>query len=167
MSYWLMKSEPDVFSFQDLMRAKERTTGWEGVRNYQARNFMREMRVRDRVLYYHSSTALTGIVGIAQVVREAYPDPIQFDASSDYFDPKSTPDNPRWFQVDVQGVLEFPNLVSLEKLRQDTKLDGMKLLQKGSRLSVQPVSDAHWKHILKLAGINEKSIPKKDLESHE
>jgi predicted RNA-binding protein with PUA-like domain len=155
-----MKSEPDVFSFQDLMQAQKSTTGWEGVRNYQARNFMREMRVSDHVLYYHSSTTLTGIVGIARVVREAYPDPIQFDANSDYFDPKSTPENPRWFQVDVQGVLEFPGLVSLEQLRQDAKLDGMKLLQKGSRLSVQPVSAAHWKHILKLAGVNEKSIPK-------
>ncbi len=159
MSYWLMKSEPDVFSFQDLMRAKKSTTGWEGVRNYQARNFMREMRVSDHVLYYHSSTALTGIVGIARVVREAYPDPIQFDANSDYFDPKSTPENPRWFQVDVQGVLEFPSLVSLEKMRQDAKLDGLKLLQKGSRLSVQPVSATHWKHILKLAGVKEQSIP--------
>lgn len=153
-----MKSEPDVFSFQDLMRARKRTTGWEGVRNYQARNFMREMRVSDGVLYYHSSTALTGIVGIARVVREAYPDPIQFDTNSDYFDPKSTPERPRWFQVDVQGVLEFPELLSLEALKKDTKLDGMKLLQKGSRLSVQPVSHAHWKHILKLAGVKETLI---------
>jgi predicted RNA-binding protein with PUA-like domain len=158
MPYWLMKSEPDVFSFQDLMRSEKSTTGWEGVRNYQARNFMREMRVSDHVLYYHSSTALTGIVGVARVVREAYPDAIQFDEKSDYFDPKSTPENPRWFQVDVQGLLEFPGLLSLEALKKEAKLDGLKLLQKGSRLSVQPVSAAHWKHILKLAGVDETSI---------
>ncbi len=150
-----MKSEPDVFSFQDLMRAKKRTTGWEGVRNYQARNFMQQMRLQDGVLYYHSSVAPMGIVGTARVVREAYPDPAQFDAGSDYFDPKATPQSPRWFQVDVQADAEFPNFLPLEQLKKESELAEMRLLQKGSRLSVQPVSEAHWKHILKLAGVKE------------
>lgn len=139
------------------MRAKKRTTGWEGVRNYQARNFMREMRLDDRVLYYHSSVTPTGIVGTARVVREAYPDPAQFDPQSDYFDPKATPDRPRWVQVDVQADLEFPALLSLEQLKSDARLDGMRLVHKGSRLSVQPVSEAHWNHILKLAGVRERA----------
>lgn len=155
MQYWLLKSEPDVFSFQDLMRAEKRTTGWEGVRNYQARNFMLEMRAGDRVLYYHSSVSPMGIVGTARVVREAYPDGAQFNPTSDYFDPKSTPENPRWFQVDVQADREFPVFVNLGQLKQDATLDGMRLVQKGSRLSVQPVAEAHWKHILKLGGLEE------------
>jgi predicted RNA-binding protein with PUA-like domain len=147
-----MKSEPDVFGFEHLLNAKDQTTPWEGVRNYQARNYMRDtMRQNDKVLFYHSSTKIPGVAGLARVVSSAYPDPTQFNAESDYFDPKSTSDNPRWMMVNVQGVasLEF---VSLETLRQDPKLEGMMLLQRGSRLSIQPVSAAHFKHILKLGG---------------
>ncbi len=152
MKYWLMKSEPDVFGFEHLLNATDQTTPWEGVRNYQARNYMRDtMRQGDQVLFYHSSTKIPGVAGLAQVASGAYPDPTQFNADSHYFDPKSTPENPRWMMVNVQAVskLEF---VSLETLRQDPKLDGMMLLKRGSRLSIQPVSAAHFKHILKLGG---------------
>jgi predicted RNA-binding protein with PUA-like domain len=152
MKYWLMKSEPDVFGFEDLLNAKDQTTPWEGVRNYQARNYMRDtMKTGDKVLFYHSSTKIPGVAGLAQVASKAYPDPSQFHTGGDYFDPKSTIDNPRWMMVNVQAIstLEF---VSLETLRQDPKLDGMMLLQRGSRLSIQPVSAAHFKRILKLGG---------------
>jgi predicted RNA-binding protein with PUA-like domain len=152
MNYWLMKSEPDVFGFDDLLNAKDHTTPWEGVRNYQARNYMRDsMKQGDKVLFYHSSTKIPGVAGLAQVASSAYPDPTQFNADSDYFDAKSTTENPRWMMVDVEAIssLEF---VSLETLRQDPKLDGMMLLQRGSRLSIQPVSAAHFKRILKLGG---------------
>lgn len=152
MKYWLMKSEPDVFGFEHLLNAKDQTTPWEGVRNYQARNSMRDtMREGDKVLFYHSSTKIPGVAGLAKVASKAYPDPTQFKSASDYFDPKSTSDNPRWMMVDVKAVasLEF---VPLETMRQDPKLDGMMLLQRGSRLSIQPVSAAHFKYILKLGG---------------
>jgi predicted RNA-binding protein with PUA-like domain len=152
MNYWLMKSEPDVFGFDDLLNAKDHTTPWEGVRNYQARNYMRDsMKQGDKVLFYHSSTKIPGVAGLAQVASSAYPDPTQFNADSDYFDAKSTTENPRWMMVDVEAIssLEF---VSLETLREDPKLDGMMLLQRGSRLSIQPVSAAHFKRILKLGG---------------
>jgi predicted RNA-binding protein with PUA-like domain len=152
MKYWLMKSEPDVFGFEHLLKAKDQTTPWEGVRNYQARNYMRDtMRQGDQVLFYHSSTKIPGVAGLAKVASSAYPDPTQFNPESDYFDPKSTIDNPRWMMVNIEAVanLEF---VSLETLRQDPKLDGMMLLQRGSRLSIQPVSAAHFKRILKLGG---------------
>ncbi len=157
MKYWLMKSEPDVFGFEHLLAAKDQTTPWEGVRNYQARNYMRDtMKKGDKVLFYHSSTKIPGVAGLAQVASNAYPDPTQSNAASDYFDPKSTIDNPRWMMVNVQAIatLEF---VALETLRQDPKLEGMMLLQRGSRLSIQPVSAAHFKHILKLGGWNERS----------
>jgi predicted RNA-binding protein with PUA-like domain len=152
MNYWLMKSEPDVFGFEHLLNAKDQTTPWEGVRNYQARNYMRDsMKEGDKVLFYHSSTKIPGVAGLARVASSAYPDPTQFNTDSDYYDPKSTPENPRWMMVEVQAVtrLEF---VSLETLRHDAKLDGMMLLKRGSRLSIQPVSAAHFKHILKLGG---------------
>jgi predicted RNA-binding protein with PUA-like domain len=152
MNYWLMKSEPDVFGFEHLLNAKDQTTPWEGVRNYQARNYMRDsMKEGDKVLFYHSSTKIPGVAGLARVASSAYPDPTQFKSDGDYYDAKSTPENPRWMMVDVEAVarLEF---VSLETLRQDPKLDGMMLLKRGSRLSIQPVSAAHFKHILKLGG---------------
>lgn len=152
MNYWLMKSEPEVFGFADLQKAKDQTTPWEGVRNYQARNYMRDtMRQGDKVLFYHSSTKIPGIAGLARVASSAYPDPTQFNTASDYFDPKSTPENPRWMMVNIEAVssLEF---ISLEGMRQDPQLGGMMLLQRGSRLSIQPVSEKHFKHILKLGG---------------
>ena len=153
MKYWLMKSEPDVFGFGHLLSAPDQTTAWEGVRNYMARNYMRDhMKENDKVLFYHSSTKTPGVAGLAKVSSAAYADPSQYDQNGDYFDPKSTLETPRWMLVNVQAVsnLEF---ISLEVMRQDPKLEGMMLLQRGSRLSIQPVSAAHFKHILKLGGI--------------
>jgi predicted RNA-binding protein with PUA-like domain len=156
MKYWLMKSEPDVFGFNDLLNATNKITPWEGVRNYQARNYMRDdMRKGDKVLFYHSSTKIPGVAGLAQVASSAYPDPTQFNAGGDYFDPKSTPENPRWMMVNVQAIASL-ELVTLETMRQDPKLDSMMLLQRGSRLSIQPVIAVHFKHILKLGGWNER-----------
>jgi predicted RNA-binding protein with PUA-like domain len=152
MKYWLMKSEPDVFGFNDLLIAPNQTTPWEGVRNYQARNYMRDtMRQGDKVLFYHSSTKVPGVAGLAQVASSAYLDPTQFNPDSDYFDPKSTLENPRWMMVNVQAIVNL-EFVTLESLRQDPKLDGMMLLARGSRLSIQPVSAVHFKRILKLGG---------------
>ena len=153
MNHWLMKSEPDVFGFPHLLVAPDQTTAWEGVRNYMARNYMRDhMKENDKVLFYHSSTKIPGVAGLARVASPAYADPSQYDENGDYYDPKSTLETPRWMLVNVQAVssLEF---VTLETMRQDPKLGGMMLLQRGSRLSIQPVSAAHFKHILKLGGI--------------
>ena len=151
--FWLVKSEPSTFSFDDLMRSPRRTTGWDGVRNFQARNFMRDgMRVGDGVLFYHSNAEPPAIVGIAEVAREAYPDPTQFDRASEYHDPKATPDAPIWMQVDIRGVEPLARPLALEELRGVPALAGMELLRKGSRLSVQPVAPAEWKAIVKLAG---------------
>lgn len=146
---WLMKSEPDVYSIDDLER--QGSTVWEGVRNYQARNFMREMKLGDQVLFYHSNAKPPGIVGLGEIVREHYPDPFQFDESSDYFDPKSPKDNPRWSAVDVGFVEKFPAMLSLNEMKEDPIYEGMLVIQKGSRLSVQPVEERHLKLILKRA----------------
>ena len=151
---WLLKTEPDVFSFQDLLSAPRQTTLWEGVRNYQARNFMRDMRVGETVLIYHSSTAITGIAGLARVVRASYPDPTQFDPESHYFDPKATPNAPRWDAIDVMGTVgitgpsALPRFVTLLELKAEPALAAMRLLQKGNRLSVLPVTEAHLDVIL-------------------
>lgn len=151
MNYWLMKTEPGVFSWQDLLKAPAQTTCWEGVRNYQARNLMRDhMQTGDRVFFYHSVVRPPAIVGIAQVVRSAYPDPWAWDASSPYFDPKSSPDNPRWLMVDIQAVESVDPAISLEELKQVEALLGMMLLQKGCRLSVQPVTPQEWATVLSL-----------------
>ena len=147
--YWLMKSEPDVYSSEDLER--DCSDHWEGVRNYQARNFMRDMQLGDLVLFYHSNTKPPGVVGVAEVCKEAYPDPVQFDPKSKYHDPKSKPEDPRWSVVDVKFVEKFA-VVSLDEMKADPKLEGMAVLQKGSRLSVTPVDKAHFKHVLKRAG---------------
>ncbi len=147
--YWLMKSEPDAFSIDDLKRKKREA--WDGVRNYQARNYMRDgMRVGDKVFFYHSNCAEPGIVGIAEVATDAYPDPSQFDPKSKYFDAGSSRDNPRWMLVDVKFVKKLKRTITLKELQADPALDGMVLLRKGSRLSVQPVEAAHWRHILAL-----------------
>lgn len=149
MHYWLMKSEPDAFSIDDLQRAK--VEPWTGVRNYQARNFMRDgMHVGDGVLFYHSSCPEPGIVGIAEVASEAYPDPTQFDRKSDYYDEKSTPENPRWMLVDVAFKRKLARTIGLDELKRQAKLDGFALLQRGNRLSVLPVTKAQWSYILAL-----------------
>ena len=152
MNHWLIKSEPDVFSIQDLARAKRRTTSWEGVRNYQARNFLRAMQLGDRALYYHSNAAPSAVAGVVEVVRTAYPDPTAWNPASDYHDPKASPEQPIWSMVDVRLVEIFPREIPLEELRQVKALAGMELLRRGSRLSVQPVTAAQFRTIEKLAG---------------
>jgi predicted RNA-binding protein with PUA-like domain len=149
MNYWLMKSEPDVFSIDDLARKKREP--WNGVRNYLARNHMRAMNVGDLVLFYHSNAEVIGVAGIMEVVKAAYPDPTQFDKKSEYFDPKSSLENPRWDLVDVGFKEKFKEVVTLETLKANPALDGLILLQKGTRLSVIPVSAAHYRLIVKLA----------------
>ncbi len=147
MRYWLMKSEPDEASIDDLASARERTLPWTGVRNYQARNFMRDaMRIGDGVLFYHSSCPEPGIAGIAKVVSTPYPDPTQFDPKSPYFDPKSKPEEPRWMLVDVKFVKKTP-LISLAELRKHAELADMRVLAKGNRLSITPVTEAEWRFI--------------------
>jgi len=152
MRYWLIKSEPDVYSYADLER--DGRTFWDGVRNYQARNFLRDdMKVGDLALYYHSNAVPSGIVGYCRVCREGYPDSTQFDAEHDHFDPTSKQEDPRWMMVDVEPVAAFPTLLPLEALKQDPALDGMLLVRKGQRLSVMPVEEAHFRHVLALAGL--------------
>lgn len=146
MNYWLMKSEPDVFSIAHL--AAQRVAGWDGVRNYQARNFLRQMRKGDRAFFYHSSTTPPAIVGEVEIVQEAYPDPTQFNPLSDHFDPASAREQPRWVQVDVKFVRQFARTLTLEEIRQMAPLAELLLLRR-SRLSVQPVTPAQWRFILK------------------
>ena len=149
--YWLVKSEPDCFSWNDLMAAPQRTTCWDGVRNYTARNFMRDgMREGDLVLFHHSSAEPPAVVGIAEVVREAYPDHTQFDPKEDHFDPKADAESPTWMMVDVRANASFARPVSLAELKQDPRLEGMELLKRGSRLSVQPVSREHFEVVREL-----------------
>lgn len=150
--YWLVKSEPETFSIDDLAHVPRQTTCWDGVRNYQARNYLREMAVGDHVLFYHSNADPPSVVGIAEVVRAAYPDDTQFDKRSDHYDATSTVEQPRWDMVELKYQKKFPSSVPLDRLRQEPKLKGMMLLRKGSRLSVQPVSPAEWTLIVKLAG---------------
>ncbi|MDH4081192.1 MAG: EVE domain-containing protein [Nitrospira sp.] len=149
-NFWLMKSEPSTFSIDDLRGSPNRTTSWDGVRNYQARNFMRTMTVGDQVLFYHSNANPPAVVGIARVVKTAYPDPTQFDKKNKHYDPASKPSQPRWDMVDIAYVRHLQRLVTLDELRGQAKLKGMILLQKGSRLSVQPVTPLEWQHILNL-----------------
>lgn len=148
---WLMKSEPDVFSFEDLAKAARQTTAWEGVRNYQARNFMRDaMQVGDPVLFYHSNCSEPSIVGLAEIASAAYPDPTQFDPDSAYFDAKSDPSQPRWLLVDVRFKSALRQPLSLKAIKADPVLCAMKVAQRGMRLSVQPVEPAHFQKILAL-----------------
>jgi predicted RNA-binding protein with PUA-like domain len=151
MNHWLIKSEPDVFSIRDLAKAPRKTTHWEGVRNYQARNFLRAMQKGDRCLFYHSNAAPPGVAGIVEVVREAYPDPAAWDPKSDYHDPKASPENPIWSMVDVKLVEVFAREIPLDELRGTKALAGMELLRRGSRLSVHPVTAAQFATVLKLA----------------
>ena len=148
MNYWLMKSEPAECSVDDVLAAQDATVAWVGVRNYQARNFMRDgMQVGDGVLFYHSSCAEPGIVGIAQVASTPYPDPTQFDAASHYYDPKSTRASPRWLLVDVKVLRKIPN-ITLPVLRARPELQEMVVLKKGSRLSITPVEPRHWEALV-------------------
>jgi predicted RNA-binding protein with PUA-like domain len=149
--HWLIKSEPDVFSIHDLAKAKGRRTSWEGVRNYQARNFLRAMRRGDRCLFYHSNATPPGVAGVVEVVREAHPDPSAWDPRSAYHDPRASPENPVWSMVDVQLLEIFSREVPLDELRQVKALAGMELLRRGSRLSVTPVTAAEFRTIVKLA----------------
>lgn len=148
--FWLLKSEPSTFSIDDLRQMPNRTTCWDGVRNYQARNFLRTMAVGDHVLFYHSNADPPAVVGIAKVVKTAYPDPTQFDKKNKHYDPASKSSQPRWDMVDIAYVRRFQRPLTLDELRKEAKLKGMMLLQKGSRLSVQPVSSLEWQHIMNL-----------------
>ena len=151
MRYWLMKSEPSCFSIDDLRNAPNQTYYWDGVRNYQARNFMRDdMKIGDQLFFYHSNCTPPGIVGIAEVVRAAYPDFTAFDPFSQHPDPKSTPDKPRWYMVDVRFQEKFSEMISLNHLKHYTELAQMPLLRKGNRLSITPVSPQEWAFILNL-----------------
>jgi predicted RNA-binding protein with PUA-like domain len=150
--YWLMKSEPSTFSIDDLIRSPNHTTCWDGVRNYQARNFMRSMALGDQVLLYHSNADPPAVTGIAEVVKTAYPDSTQFDKKDTHYDPESKPSQPRWDMVDIRFVRKLVRPLTLDELRKESILKGMVLLQKGSRLSVQPVSPLEWRHIIRLAG---------------
>jgi len=147
---WLMKSEPDSYAYADL--ARDGRTAWDGVRNYQARNYMRDdMRVGDLILYYHSSTKVPAVVGLARVASEPYPDPTQFDPRSGYHDAKATREAPRWFLVDIEPVRELERPVTLAEMKADPALAGMALLARGNRLSVMPVEPEHARHVLALA----------------
>lgn len=150
MQYWLVKSEPDCYSIEDLKR--EKIGSWTDVRNYQARNFIRAMKKNDTLLFYHSSCAVPAIVGVAKVVKEAYPDPTQFDTKNEGYDPKSTTENPRWSTVDVALVEIFKEPLTLAELKIDPVFTGMEVTRQGSRLSVQPVSEKHFKHVIALRG---------------
>ncbi|MCG6169337.1 EVE domain-containing protein [Leptospira sanjuanensis] len=154
MKHWLFKTEPDVFSIDDLYNAPSHTAPWEGVRNYQARNFLRDsIKKGDLVLFYHSRANPLSIVGIAEVVKPGYPDHFAFDPSHKYFDPKSKTENPTWYMVDIKFKKKFPKPVTMEEMKTQKALKNMVLLQKGSRLSIQPVSPAEFQFILGLAGV--------------
>jgi predicted RNA-binding protein with PUA-like domain len=154
MAHWLIKSEPEEFSFDDLWQARGRRAMWDGVRNYQARNYLRDgMRVGDGVLFYHSNAEPAGVVGVAEVVRAAYPDPTQFERGHPHEDPKSDPDDPRWVAVDVRAVARLALTVRLADLKADPLLAGMAVAQRGSRLSVTPVTPAEWAAVLALGGV--------------
>jgi len=151
MKYWLMKSEPDAFSINDLQQRPNQTEHWDGVRNYQARNMMRdEMKTGDQIFFYHSNCKLPGIVGIAEVARESYPDFTAFDPDDKHFDPKSNPDKPTWFMVDVRFKRELKRTISLQELKQKPELSELALIRRGNRLSIMPITEQQWSDILKL-----------------
>ncbi|AVQ13558.1 EVE domain protein [Leptospira santarosai] len=154
MRHWLFKTEPDVFSIDDLYNAPSHIAPWEGVRNYQARNFLRDsIQKGDLVLFYHSRATPLSVVGIAEVVKPGYPDHFAFDSSHKYFDPKSKPESPTWYMVDIKFKKKFPKPVTTEEMKKHKQLKNMVLLQKGSRLSIQPVSPAEFQFILELADV--------------
>lgn len=154
MKYWLIKSEPDVFGIEDLEKVGREP--WDGIRNYQARNFMRDgMDIGDLAIFYHSNAKPPGAVGIARVASDAYPDPTQFDDKSKYCDPKSNPDEPRWLLRDFEFVLKFPEMVSLEQLKAESALEDMMVTQRGTRLSITPVEAKHFKKVCSMAKVKE------------
>ena len=159
MNYWLIKSEPDAFSIDDLRNAPGKKDHWDGIRNYQARNFIRDdMKKGDLAFFYHSNCKPPGIVGICEVVSEAYPDHTAFDPNEKYFDPKSDPENPRWMMVDVKYRRKTRRMISLEEIKQHVeRLEGFPLIRKGNRLSIMPVSKDHWEFILELEQANDRS----------
>ncbi len=151
MQYWLMKSEPDVYGIDDLRDAPAQTDHWDGVRNYQARNMMRDqMKIGDLAFFYHSNVKEPGIVGIMEIVREGYPDPTARDPASPYYDPKSTEEEPRWYMVDVRYVRHLRRPIGLAELKRHPPLRNMPLLRRGNRLSIMPLTEAEWRYILKL-----------------
>lgn len=153
--YWLMKSEPSEYSIDDLV--EDKTTFWDGVRNYQARNMLRdEILEGDRVFFYHSNADPMAIVGTAKVIRNGYPDHTQFDKNDKHYDAKSDPENPRWFMVDIEILQKFHEPITRDMLRENDVASGMKVLAKGSRLSVQPVTEEEWKAVHKIAGVKPK-----------
>jgi predicted RNA-binding protein with PUA-like domain len=155
MNYWLMKSEPDVFGIHDLKARPKKTEHWDGVRNYQARNFLRDqMHKGDLAFFYHSSCPEPGVAGIVKIVRAGYPDPTAWDPKSKYCDPKSTPDKPVWYMVDVQLVREFESVIPLTAIKANPALRDMKLVQRGNRLSILPVTEKEWHAILKMESSN-------------
>lgn len=153
--YWLMKSEPDVYGFDDLLAEPEQTDHWDGIRNYQARNFMRDdFQEGDLALFYHSRTKPPHVAGVMRVVKAAYPDHTSWDPEAKYFDPKSSADNPRWFMVDVQALDRLPEIVPLADMKANPALEGMLVTRKGQRLSIQPVEEAHFREVLRMGGLD-------------
>ncbi len=151
MNYWLLKSEPSAFSIDDLRQARDGRDHWDGVRNYQARNFIRAMQQGDQAFFYHSNCPQPGIVGIVEICRAAYPDFTALDPDSPYYDPKSDPDNPRWYMMDVRYRRKFPHLIGLAELKQHDALQALPLVRRGNRLSIMPVGKMEWHYILQLA----------------
>lgn len=152
MNYWLLKSEPLTFSIDDLAARPKKTEPWEGVRNYQARNMLRDqIKKGDQAFFYHSSCPVPGIAGIVEIVKSGYPDAAAFDPDSPYYDPNSTHENPRWYRVDVKLLKKFPSIISLQNLKQESSLKNFALLQRGNRLSVMPVKVLEWECILRMA----------------
>lgn len=151
MSYWLFKSEPNEFSFKDLKKAKNKTTFWDGVRNYQARNFLRDdIKKGDGVLFYHSNADPLAVIGLCEVIKEGYPDHTQFDPGNKHFDPKADEAKPTWFMVDIRLIKEFKVPVTIDQIKANPRLKNMKLIQRGNRLSVMPVTKNEWDEILKM-----------------
>ena len=151
MAYWLMKSEPSSFGIQDLARASGGRSAWDGVRNYQARNFLRKMRLGDEAFFYHSGCAEPGIAGRMRIVREAYPDPTQFDSRDPHHDPASRHEAPRWYAVDVEFIECCASPLTLRRMRTDPRLDQLVILRRGNRLSITPISARHWRHLVSLS----------------
>jgi len=148
MAYWLFKTEPDAFSIDDLSNRPDKTEPWDGVRNYQARNFLRDgVKLGDKVFIYHSSCKVMGIAGVAEVVKAGYPDTTQFNPESNYFDPKSSEDNPRWYRVDVKFVEKFPKVLPLSVIKGMESIRELPLVKKGGRLSIMPVEESEWQQL--------------------
>lgn len=155
MAYWLFKTEPDVFGIDDLRKRPDQTEPWDGVRNYQARNFLRdEVKTGDKVFIYHSSCKKVGIAGVAVVVKAGYPDTAQFDPDSDYYDPKATPENPRWYRVDVQFEEAFAQVLALKDIKAMPQITETGVVKKGQRLSIMPVPDEEWHQLYQAAVTN-------------